>query len=95
MFKILKNIGITIMSNQRNILFLDIDDTLLKAQNIFIYSNKDGLNQTYTPEEYALLNVKQEEKFHYDYSDFRDPEIIRNSILTSIPIVEIVLLRVT
>lgn len=88
MINILKYLHINLSDNQNNILFLDIDDTLLKAQNIFIYSNINGLNQTYTPEEYAKINVKIEDKKYYDYSDFRDPSIIKNSILTSIPIKE-------
>ena len=82
MINILKHLHLSITSFQNNIIFLDIDNTLLIPQNIFIYSN----NISYTPEEYAKLNIKQEDKINYDYSDFRDHDIIKNSILTSIPL---------
>ena len=90
MLKVFKKLSLTLISNlvadSASILFLDIDDTLLKAQNIFIYYSKDGVNKTYTPEEYATLNVQYDDKKYYDYSDFSNPEIIRNSILTAKPL---------
>ena len=92
MLNVLKKISLTFISafvtSGTSILFLDIDDTLLKAQNIFIYYSKDGINKSYTPEEYAGLNVQYTDKKYYDYSDFSNPEIIRNSILTAKPLTE-------
>lgn len=69
-----------------NILFLDIDDTLLIPQNIYIYYQKDDKNIKYTPHEYSLINVSKEDKKYYNYVDFRDHYKIKKSIETSIPI---------
>lgn len=76
----------------KNIFFLDIDNTLLHPKNIFIYYNKDNIHKAYTPEEYKKLNVKLEDKKYFDYTDFRDKEIIKNSIFTSEPINKTLLL---
>lgn len=74
----------------KNILFLDIDNTLLHPQNIFIYKRdkKGNICIKYTPQEYTKLNINLEDKKYYDYSDFRDKEIIKNSILSSKPIIK-------
>jgi len=69
--------------SKNNIFFLDIDNTLLIPQNIYIYYEKDDIRIKYNPEEYAKLNVTKENKKYYDYSDFRDVDAIRNSIKTS------------
>ena len=81
--KYLKSIS---QKSQNNILFLDIDNTLLVPQNIFIYYEKDDIRMKYTPEEYAKLDVTKEQKIYYNYSDFRDIHAVRNSIRTSIPL---------
>ncbi len=73
-------------NDKNNILFLDIDNTLLIPQNIYIYYEKDDIKIKYNPEEYAKLNVTKENKKYYDYSDFRDTIAIRNSINTSFPL---------
>jgi hypothetical protein len=89
MINILKIIQINILNKMnigKNIIFLDIDNTLLVPQNIYIYYKRGEIKKTYTPEEYAALNVKTEDKKWYDYSDFRDAKIIRNSIETSMPL---------
>jgi hypothetical protein len=70
----------------KNILFLDIDNTLLIPQNIFIYYKKDNIYKKYTPQEYTKLEVHIKDKKYFDYHEFQDKEIIKNSILTSIPI---------
>ena len=72
----------------KNILFLDIDNTLLVPQNIFIYYNNGNISEKYTPEEYTHLHIKYEDKQYYDYSDFQDPDIIKNSIISSTPIMK-------
>ena len=72
--------------SQNNIFLLDIDNTLLIPQNIYIYYEKDDIKIKYNPEEYAKLNVTTENKKYYDYCDFRDVNAIRNSIQTSLPL---------
>jgi hypothetical protein len=70
----------------KNILFLDIDNTLLIPQNIFIYYKKDNICKKYTSREYTNLETNIKNKKYFDYHEFQDKEIIKNSILTSIPI---------
>lgn len=75
--------------NKKGILFLDIDDTLLTAQNIFIHRTKDHPKGAakLTPEQYAGETVTPETKAFYDYKEFRDPAIVLKSIKSGIPIV--------
>lgn len=75
--------------NNKGILFLDIDDTLLKAKNIFIYRSADHPSgpAKLTPEQYAKEMVTAETKQYYDYSDFRNPEKVSKSITTGMPII--------
>ena len=86
LFSILKNIKSISKNTKRNIFLLDIDNTLLIPQNIYIYYQKDDISYKYNPEEYAFLNVTKENKKYYDYSDFQNPVLIRKSIETSIPL---------
>jgi len=90
MIKFLTNLNIAIENinpfGNNNIIFLDIDNTLLEPQNIYIYYERNGINQTFTPEEYAKLDVRVEDKKYYDYSDFRNPKIVKKSIKTARPI---------
>lgn len=90
MIKFLKSLNICLENinpfGSNNIIFLDIDNTLLVPQNLYIYYSRNGINQTFTPEEYAKLDIRVEDKKYYDYSDFRNPKIIKNSIETSKPI---------
>ena len=74
------------MINGNNLLFLDIDNTLLVPQNIYIYYEKDDLKLKLTPEEYAKLDVTRDQKKYYNYTDFRDVNAVRNSIRTSLPL---------
>ena len=66
----------------RRILFLDIDNTLLIPDNIYIYL-KGYKKIKYTPHQYNKLNLKNEEKIHYDFCDFRDAKVVKRSLLTS------------
>lgn len=73
-----------------SLLLLDIDDTLVKAQNIYIdkiYPN--GKKEKLTPEQYAKENVKEEKAkgIKYDFEEFHNPDIVAKSILTGIPII--------
>lgn len=74
---------------KRGILLLDIDDTLLKATNIYIWRKlpSDKEEVRLTPDQYAKEKVPPEEKKYYDYREFRDPIKVRNSILKGIPYV--------
>lgn len=72
----------------KNILLLDIDDTILKAKNIFIHKKTDDGNSiALTPEEYAKEKVDADNKHMYDYSEFRDPKKVGRSITTGTPLV--------
>ncbi len=73
----------------KGILFLDIDDTLLTAQNIYIHRSKDHPKGAakLTPAEYAEEKVTPETKKYYDYKEFRNPEKVAKSITTGLPIV--------
>lgn len=84
---LIKKIKLNLKNRKMNNLFLlDIDNTLLIPKNIFIYYHKDGVDKKYTPEEYAKIDVTKDEKKYFDYNDFRNAEIIKKSIETSIPL---------
>ena len=68
------------------ILFLDIDNTLLIPQNIYIYYQNGDIFHKFTPEEYAKLDIDINEKKYFNYHEFRDEKIIKHSIKTSKPI---------
>ena len=72
-----------------SLLLLDIDDTLVTAQNIYIYRKlpSDKKEVRLTPQEYAKEPVTAETKQYYDYRDFRDPDVVANSIKTGLPII--------
>lgn len=62
----------------------DIDDTLLTAQNIFIYrKNPDKTETKLSPDEFAKEDTANKE---YDFREFRDPKKIEDSITTGKPI---------
>lgn len=75
--------------NGKGILFLDIDDTLLTAQNIFIYRKlpTDKTEVALTPEQYSKEKTTKETKQYYDYREFRDETKVGNSIITGLPII--------
>jgi hypothetical protein len=73
---------------EHKILFLDIDDTLLTSDNIFVYFRK-YLNSTneikLSPYDYKSYASKYPKR-HFDFRDFDDPCLIRNSILNATPL---------
>tara|TARA_Y100000310_G_C20409639_1_gene681301 strand:- start:149 stop:778 length:630 start_codon:yes stop_codon:yes gene_type:complete len=80
---------ITEEAYENSLILLDIDQTLLVPNNIFIYRKlpSDEREVSLTPEEYAKEKTSAETKKYYDYRDFRDAEKVGNSIKTGIPIV--------
>jgi hypothetical protein len=73
---------------KRYILLLDIDDTLVTAQNIFIYRKlpTDKKEIALTPEKYAHEKIDNENKKYYNYRDFKNPEKVAQSIITGKPL---------
>jgi len=74
---------------KKYLLLLDIDDTLLKANNIYIIKQMpDGSETKVTPDQYAKRSREQDTKdgVKYSYSEFRDPVKVANSIITGTPI---------
>lgn len=72
----------------RKIFFLDIDDTLLTANNIFVYFKKNlSKNKILklTPNEYKKYALKYP-KEHFNFRDFDNPNIIHDSIMEAEPI---------
>lgn len=75
----------------KGIIIFDIDDTLVKAQDIYIYKQKDGKDvKKLTPEEYGKEDVKTEKEkgFTYDYRDFDNPNKLYTSIIKGIPLIK-------
>lgn len=72
-----------------NLLLLDVDDTLVITQNIYIYRKlpSDIKEVKLTPKQYAKEKITADSKKYYDYRDFRNPDTVANSIKTGIPIV--------
>jgi len=88
---IVKEIFITeaeILKNHNSLLLLDIDDTLVKAKNIFIHRKlpTDKTVVKLTPAQFAKESVTAETEKYYDYKEFRDPKIVAKSISTGTPI---------
>ena len=73
----------------KNLLLLDIDDSLLTAQGIKIWRKlpTDKKEVPLTPDEYAKEKVTKDTKKFYDYREFMDAEKVAKSISTGIPIV--------
>lgn len=67
------------------ILFLDIDDTLLIGDNIYIYIEKNGIKEKITTHEYSNLTLSNL-NVRIDYSEFDDPEKIEKSIINGQPL---------
>ena len=76
---------------ENSLLLLDIDQTLLEPNNIFIHRKlpTDKKEIKLTPEQYASdpSSKKAENRKYYDYREFRDAEKVGNSIKTGLPIV--------
>ena len=76
---------------KKGIIVCDLDDTLFTAQNIFIHKLlPDGKVIKLTPDEYAKDPDKKNKTsgIKYSYEEFRDPEKVKNSIVTGIPIIK-------
>jgi len=73
----------------RNLILLDIDDTLLTAQNIYIHRKlpADKTVVKLTPAQYAEEKVSAENKQYYNYDEFRNPDTVARSIKTGLPII--------
>jgi len=81
-------IYILMLTPIHKIFFLDIDDTLLTANNIFIYFKKNlSKNKILklTPNEYKKYALKYP-KEHFNFSDFDNPNIINDSIMKAEPL---------
>jgi hypothetical protein len=76
-----------IEGKEKNLLLLDIDDTIVKAKNIYIYKKTDKGEIALTPEQYAKEPITPETSKNYDFRDFRDTEKLANSIKTGLPII--------
>lgn len=76
---------------KKGVIVCDLDDTLLVAQNIFIHKLlPDGKVIKLTPDEYAKDPDKKNKTsgIKYSYEEFRDPEKVKNSIVTGLPIIK-------
>jgi len=76
-------------NNTNKLILLDVDDTILKPSQIYIYRKlpSDSSEIKLTPAEYANEDVTLETKQYYDYRDFLDPLKIKRSIKDAQPIV--------
>lgn len=72
-------------AKRNKLLLLDIDDTLVKAQGIYIYKKTESGEKALTPDEFAKENVKSDNE--YDFRDFRSAEKVSNSIKKGKPII--------
>jgi hypothetical protein len=69
------------------LLLLDIDDTLVKAKDIYIYKKTKNGEEALTPDQFAKENVKSDDK--YDFRDFNNAEKISGSIKKGEPIISV------
>jgi len=74
---------------RKKLLLLDIDDTIVKAKNIYIYKNISGQEIKLTPEQFSQENVTADNEHMYDFREFRDAEKISGSIKTGEPIIHV------
>lgn len=73
-----------------SLLLLDVDDTLVTAQNIYIYKvSAEGKETPLTPNEFAEEDTRAERKkgFSYDFREFRNAEKVAQSIKTGLPVI--------
>lgn len=73
-----------------SLLLLDIDDTLVTADNIYIYKkSSDGEEEALAPQEFAEEDTKKEKEkgYSYDFREFKDPDKVANSIKTGLPLI--------
>jgi len=76
-------------AKENSLILLDIDETLLKPSNIYIYRKlpSDKKEIALTPSQYTKEKVTVETKKYFDYREFRNADSIANSIKTGIPII--------
>ena len=74
----------------KKLLLLDIDDTIVSARNIYIHKKMgNGKEIALTPEEFSKEDVNSETNHLYDFREFRDAKIVKNSIKSGEPILHI------
>ena len=74
-----------------NLLFVDLDDTLLKSDPNLVHIRKkvnDGDWEELSTEDFAKDKMKGKPGVEYDLSDFFDEEKMYDSIITATPIIE-------
>lgn len=90
--KILKESIEPLSNGKTGIIVCDLDDTLLVAQDIKIYKFLNGEKDAIklSPEEFAkdLDKKNKTPGVRFSYEEFRNPEKVRNSIETGIPIIK-------
>jgi len=74
---------------KNKLLLLDIDDTIVKAKNIYIYKKISGQEIKLTPDQFSQEKITPETEHMYDFRDFRDAEKISSSIQTGEPIIKV------
>ena len=74
-------------AKRNKLLLLDIDDTLVKAQDIYIYKKTEDGEVALTPDEFAKEGVKSDD--NYDFRDFNDAEKVAGSIKKGKPIIKV------
>ncbi len=76
------------LKEHNSLLLLDIDDTLVKPNNIYIYRKlpTDKEEVALTPEQFAEENITPQNKQYYDFREFKNPEKVAKSIKTGIPL---------
>jgi hypothetical protein len=74
---------------ENSLILLDIDETLLTPNNIYIYRKlpSDKKEVALTPSEYAKESVTVKTKNYYDYREFRNADSVARSIKTGVPII--------
>ncbi len=76
------------VANLNKLVLLDLDDTVVEADDIYIYRQFPGEEEVaLTPAEYRNERVTDDTKQYYDYRDFADPKSITDSIMGGEPIV--------
>jgi uncharacterized protein YciU (UPF0263 family) len=78
------------LKEKKGIIVADIDDTILRsrAEDIGIWKDYKGEKTRLTTEEFAKDPDKGKEGVEYDYWEFGDPEIVRNSIINGTPLLD-------
>jgi len=70
----------------RNILLLDIDDTIIISKDNYIYKTINGKEIALTPHQFAQETVKDFN--NYNYRDFEDPKKIIKALIHGVPIIK-------